>query len=77
LDIFEFLTVGTLSSLTGVGAAAQIQPPLPSPDFALSISPSSTTISQGTTSTGIQVSVQPLKRIFPFARWPVALRCGK
>ena len=39
----------------------QPPPPPPSPDFGLSISPSSTTISQGTTSSALQVSVQALQ----------------
>src|SRR5437016_2830374 len=44
----------------GGGSSEVVPPPPPSPDFALTVSPPSATISQGTTSSGIQVSVQAL-----------------
>ena len=44
----------------GGGTTGEVPPPPPSPDFVLNLSASSATISQGTTSSGIQVSIQPL-----------------
>src|SRR5437660_361214 len=49
--------------LTGCGGGTTgevLPPPPPSPDFVISISPSSETVSQGATASGIQVSVQAL-----------------
>jgi len=42
------------------GGSSTGPPPPPEPDFTLSIVPSSVTVQQGTTSAGIQVSVQPV-----------------
>lgn len=44
----------------GGGGVATIQPPPPAPDFILSVSPSSVTINQGSTSSAIQISIQPV-----------------
>ena len=44
----------------GGGISGGVPPPQPSPDFVLNLSSSSTSISQGTTGSGIQVSIQPL-----------------
>ena len=45
----------------GCGGGSTMQtPPPPQPDFALSFSPSSLSITQGTTGSGIQVTVQPV-----------------
>jgi len=54
------MVVGVLCAGCGGGTTGEVSPPPPSPDFALSISPSSTTVNQGTTSAGIQVGVQSL-----------------
>ena len=54
----------TLAAVLGAGCGGgntgELSPPPPMPDFALSVSPSATTIAQGATSSGIQVSVQSL-----------------
>ena len=49
-----------MASFCGCGGGSSSPPPPPAPDFALSLSPSSVTIQQGTTSSGIQVTVQPV-----------------
>jgi hypothetical protein len=52
--------VGVLVAGCGGGTTGEVSPPPPSPDFVLGNSPSSASVSQGTISSAIQVSVQPL-----------------
>src|SRR5437763_8574751 len=55
------ILAGVLHAGCGGGPTAEIKsPPPPLPDFSISLSPSSTTISQSSTSSGIAVSVQAL-----------------
>jgi len=44
----------------GCGGGVTTGPPPPSADFTLALTPSSVTLSQGTTNSGVQVSVRPL-----------------
>ena len=54
------LVTAVVSAGCGGGTTGEVPPPPLLPDFALNLSASSETISQGTTGSGIQVSVQPL-----------------
>src|SRR5579863_4852347 len=54
------LVTAVVSAGCGGGSTGEVPPPPPLPDFALNLSTSTATISQGTTSSAIQVSVQPL-----------------
>src|SRR5260221_11990001 len=50
----------TFILVAGCGGGSGAVPPPLSPDFALTVSPPSATISQGSSTSGIQVGVQPL-----------------
>src|ERR1700688_1505052 len=54
------LVTAVVSAGCGGGSTGEVPPPPPLPDFVLNLSTSPVTISQGTTSSGIQLSVQPL-----------------
>src|SRR5271165_5273572 len=58
------LVAVVFSAGCGGGTSGEVPPPPPLPDFALDISSASATINQGTTSSGIQVSIQPLNGFF-------------
>jgi len=54
------ILAGVLCVGCGGGTAGEVLPPLPSPDFVISILPWSATVSQGANSSGMQVSIQAL-----------------
>ena len=58
--LLNCFAIFVLVGIAGCGAGGSQQLPPPPPDFALNLSSTTTTISQGSTSSAIQVGIQPL-----------------